>query len=454
MKLSSIQLKYTTLFPELTINFQHHQHTVTVILAEQASGKTSIIKTIYQALSWFPARFKDPRTAGIVMPDQDISHHAKFSKVDVCIEIPSEIGKLPERSAAQTQALNQCSWQLYKIVQRGGTGYSKVECSQLEQCVALYHTALQQDPLQGLPMIAYYPSERFVHEINLFNKNNPSVLHNNSAFELSPIPFTNFSRFFEWLREISDIENAQSTQLLQQLLADPRAEDNFSQVIEQNLIKIKSQQHSSCLYILKKALSSIFPEITEIYLEYHPQLQLMLRYHNQTLNYLQLSSSLKTWIAMIGDIVRRLCILNPMSIDPCQEGHGILLIDHIDAHLDPALCSVILDRLHATFPGVQMIVTAQQLAILDNAAHFQYFKLAHQHLHEIKRQRTWQQHQQMYLQIMQHPQITQEKLKPQDEQSKAQVIFNQIQKLNQNEQEELNRLLQAGDDSSKEISSY
>lgn len=454
MKLNSIQLKHTTLFPELKINFQHHQHTVTVILGEQASGKTSIVKTIYQALSWFPARFKDFRTAGIVMPDQDILHNAKFSRVDVCIEIPSEIGNLPESSSTQAQALNLCQWQLYKILQRGGIGYSKVECGQLEQCVTLYHKALQQDPLQGLPMIAYYPSERFVHEVNLLNKNNPSVLQHHSAFELSPIPFTNFSRFFEWLREISDIENAQSTHLLQQLLADPRSEDNFAQVLEQNLIKIKSQQHSSCLYIFKKALSSIFPELTEIYLEYHPQMQLMLCYQNQTLNYLQLSSSLKTWIALIGDIVRRLCILNPMSINPCQEGHGILLIDHIDAHLDPTLCSVILDRLYATFPGLQIIVTAQQQAILDNSAHFQYFKLANQRLYEIKRQRTWQQHQQIYAQIMQQPKIIQEKVVAHSEQSKAQVIFRQIQKLSQIEQAELNRLLQADDDSSKEISTY
>lgn len=454
MKLNSIQLKHTTIFPELSIHFQHHKHTVTVILGEQASGKTSIVKTIYQALSWFPARFKDLRTAGIVMPDQDILHNAKFSKIDISIEIPSEIGSLPETSTTHPQMLNQCRWQLYKILQHGGIGYSKVECSQLEQCVTLYHKALQQDPLQGLPMIAYYPSERFVHELNLLNKNNPSVLQHHSAFELSPIPFTTFTRFFEWLREISDIENAQSTQLLQQLLADPRSEHDFSQVLEQNLIKIKSQQHSSCLYILKKALSNIFPEITDLYLEYHPQLQLMLCYKNQTLNYLQLSSSLKTWVALIGDIVRRLCILNPMSINPCQEGHGILLIDHIDAHLDPTLCSVILDRLQATFPELQIIVTAQQQSILDNSAYFQYFKLAHQCLHEIKRQHTWQQHQQIYAQIMQQPQPPQEKLTQQDEQSKAQVIFKQIQKLNQNEQAELNRLLQADDDSSKEISSY
>ncbi len=37
------------------------------------------------------------------------------------------------------------------------------------------------------------------------------------AYEISAIPFTTFIRFFEWFREISDIENAQSAQLIQNL---------------------------------------------------------------------------------------------------------------------------------------------------------------------------------------------------------------------------------------------
>ena len=86
--------------------------------------------------------------------------------------------------------------------------------------VGLYLKAIQQDPLQGLPLIAYYPAERFINEINLLSKNNPAVMQTTAAYELTAIPFTTFARFFEWFREVSDIENAQSAQLFQQILKE------------------------------------------------------------------------------------------------------------------------------------------------------------------------------------------------------------------------------------------
>ncbi|EPF80655.1 AAA family ATPase [Acinetobacter rudis] len=455
MKLNSIQLKQTYCFQDIKIDFQYDQHAITAILGTQASGKTAILKNIYHALSWFPARFKDLRTPGIVMPDQDIRSNATYSKIDICIEIPNEIGKLPESSHAQSHPLNQCQWQLFKVLRQDGLGISKVECAQLEQCVTLYHHSLKQDPLQGMPLIAYYPSERFIHDINLLNKNNPNIWQTHSAYELASIPYTTFTRFFEWLRESSDIENAQSTYLLQQLLNMPQTGGHSETQLEQKLMQLKSQQHSSGLFILKNALNQIFPELTDIYLEYHPKLQLMVCYQQHTLNYLQLSSSLKIWIALIGDVVRRLCLLNPMSITPCQEGEGILLIDQIDAELDPELCSVILDRLHLTFLQLQIIVSAQQPAILDNAAHFQYFNLNQHGLNEIQRQQILLQHQHTYDQMMQLDSSANiEQLKDPLEYSKAQAIFEQIQKLNHQEQAELQRLLQSDDDCSTEISTY
>jgi len=207
MKLKYLQLKHSYHFNDLKVNFQTSPAAVTLILGDQASGKTGIIKNIYQALTWFAARYKDLRSAGVVMPDQDIQHQYHQSKIDICIQIPSEIGAMSEVSETQSQDLSLCHWQLYKTIHTNGIGSSNVETKQLEQCIGRYHSALQQDPLLGLPMIAYFPSERFIHEINLLSKNNPAVFHSHAAYEFTAIPFTIFARFFEWFREVSDIEN-------------------------------------------------------------------------------------------------------------------------------------------------------------------------------------------------------------------------------------------------------
>ena len=53
--------------------------------------------------------------------------------------------------------------------------------AQLEQLVERYNLVLKKDPVQGLPLIAYYPAERFVNEVNILNKNNPIILQAHNA---------------------------------------------------------------------------------------------------------------------------------------------------------------------------------------------------------------------------------------------------------------------------------
>ena len=117
MKLESIHFRHTYHFADLKINFNDKNNkSTTLIVGDQASGKTAIIKNIYQALSWFPARLKDLRTPGIVMLDQDIMQDRVQSKIDVNIHFPAEMGQLAESSATTENAPQSCRWQLYKTI--------------------------------------------------------------------------------------------------------------------------------------------------------------------------------------------------------------------------------------------------------------------------------------------------------------------------------------------------
>ncbi|EET82442.1 ATP-binding protein [Acinetobacter radioresistens] len=360
MKLKSVRLKHISHFTDLQLELD--EQPLTLIIGDQASGKTSILKNIYQALTWFPARLKDLRTAGVFIQDQDIMHNRLQAKVDIQVSLPAEIGNLAESSNVQATSSSLCSWQLYKTLNAQGTGISKVETVQLEQMVMLYQQAIRQDPMLGLPLIAYYPSERFTNETNLLSKNIPTIFQAASAYDLVSVPFTTFIRFFEWLREVSDVENARTTQLFHELLKQYHASTiEFQHGISQ----LQTQLYAPCLSALKHSLQTVIPELTEIYLEYQPKLQLMVVYAGKTLMFQQLSSTLKTWIALVGDIVRRLCLLNPLSLYPCLEGEGILLIDNIDAHLDLQSSQYILEGLKEAFPRLQIIATASQSELLE-----------------------------------------------------------------------------------------
>ena len=401
MHIQAFQLKHTLHFSDIQLQFNYPQCPVTLILGNQGTGKTTLLRFSYQALTWFAARYRDSRAAGLVMQDQDIMQNRLQSKIDIRIGFPEEMGSLPESSQSEPANLQSCSWQIYKTLNSQGLGFSKAETSQLESMLSLYHKARLHDPLLGLPLIAYYPAERFTNEVNLLSKNNPAILQSAHAYEIAAIPFTTFARFFEWFREISDIENAQSAKIMDQILARAlqQPENSRGDELARQIEKAQAHLHAPNLTALKQALSLIMPEVSQIYLKYQPKLQLMVTYQQQTFSFQQLPNSIRNWIALVGDIVRRLCLLNPNSLFPCQEGTGVLLIDAIDHQLDQEMAAVILSRLHQAFPNLQIIATGNRPELLEQAQGFQCLKLENKQLHPIHLESMKTQFDQIYAEL-------------------------------------------------------
>ena len=401
MHIQALQLKHTLHFFDIQLQFNYPQCPVTLILGNQGTGKTTLLRFSYQALTWFAARYRDSRAAGLVMQDQDIMQNRLQSKIDIQIGFPEEMGSLPESSQSEPANLQSCSWQIYKTLNSQGLGFSKAETSQLESVLSLYQKARLHDSLLGLPLIAYYPAERFTNEVNLLNKNNPAILQSAHAYEITAIPFTTFARFFEWFREISDIENAQSAKVMNQILARAlqQPENIRGNELARQIEKAQAHLHAPNLSALKQALSLILPEVSQIYLKYQPKLQLMVTYQQQTFSFQQLPNSIRNWIALVGDIVRRLCLLNPNSLFPCQEGTGVLLIDAIDHQLDQEMAAVILSRLHQAFPNLQIIATGNRPELLEQAQGFQCLKLENKQLHPIHLESMKTQFDQIYAEL-------------------------------------------------------
>src|SRR5690606_36767323 len=211
--------------------------------------------------------------------------------------------------------IQSCSWQIYKTLNSQGLGFSKAETSQLESMLSLYQKARLHDPLLGLPLIAYYPAERFTNEVNLLSKNNPAILQSVHAYEIAAIPCTTFARFFEWFREIGDIENAQSAKIMDQILARAlqQPENIRGDELARRIEKAQAHLHAPILAAITQALSLMLLEVSQIYLKYPPKLQLTVTYQQQTFSFQQLPKCTRSWIPLVGDIVRRLCLLNPNS---------------------------------------------------------------------------------------------------------------------------------------------
>lgn len=443
MKLYALQLQHTAHFSHLQLNI-NPDAAVVVFLSEQGTGKSTLLKHIYQALTWFQGRYKDLRSAGVVMLDQDIQQGFSQAKVNIAICIPEELHQLAtEQNTELNPPSNIYRWEMTKTITQGETSLSQVDTKQLEQLVALYQKALRHDPQQGLPLLAYYPSDRFINDVNLLNKNNPLIFQANYAYDLAAIPITTFVRFFEWLREIHDIENAQNTQFLNSLLQQHQPnEERFLQSLYADAARLNPS-----LMALKNSLKIVVPEVEDLFLQYQPKLQLQVKIHGQVLNYQQLSHSLKVWLALVGDICRRMCLLNPHSLYPCTEGDGILIIDQIDQNLDEHHCTEILPRLQQAFPRLQIIASGTQMGLVENGLNYQCYCIEQQKLFElaIPSQHTQQKYHDIYSQILQGAEAQTNILYEIQPPEPVHQYLEQIQnQLNLEQQQQLIALLQNG----------
>lgn len=465
MRIEQIELKNCQSFQRLLVHFSA-QHLVTVILAEHGAGKTALLKHMFHALTWFVGRYKDQRSAGVVMPDLDIRRGQRQSKISISVRVSAEIASLPESPDAQTVDRQLFTWHLWKTLNASGVGMSQVDTAQLETLTQAYQTAVQKDPLLGAPLIAYYPAERFMSELNLLSKNNPAVLHAQAAYDLSSVGYTNFARFFEWFREVSDIEHAQQAQFVQGLVqalplktpdqiitstttkdsnnsenSNPaqhldQAKDTDTEFapkphsatnslpektdissatdapldvaasLQQRLIAAQSQLQSRCLNHLNHLLQHVFPEIDALYLQYHPKLELMVRRHGQPWLFQQLPSHLKVGISLLGDLFRRACLLHPHSAFPHLEVEGVVMIDQIDQQLDPVYCSHFLRQMQLAFPRLQFIVTGLHRELLEHAEHWQCLQLRDGQVHPLNLTAIEQQWQMLYQNLSQPNTIT------------------------------------------------
>ncbi|MFX7306687.1 ATP-binding protein, partial [Acinetobacter baumannii] len=82
--------------------------------------------------------------------------------------------------------------------------------------------------------------------------------------------------------------------------SNPQNQEELLHQLQIELAGQPKQLPSPNLYALKSALKIIFPELEDLYLQYHPRLQLMVHYKGEALAFQQLSNTTKTWIALVG----------------------------------------------------------------------------------------------------------------------------------------------------------
>lgn len=348
---------------------------ITVFVGNNGTGKTSALKALATSLSWFTARLRTEKGSGNPIPEGAILNAAAAAAIEIDISV--------EQSASLNKG--EIGEHFQWIVAKTRKGRKSQYASHLNDCTklaSLYRDALTHDDQTSLPLIAFYPVERVVLDIPLKIRTRHTFLQLD-GYDNSLNLGVDFRRFFEWFREREDTENESgiSEDLLSRLR--PLAETN--QDVWQLLNELNASAKDRQLTAVRTAIRQFMPHMDNLRVRRKPSLYMAIDKNGETLNVAQLSQGEKSLMALVGDIARRLAMLNPALENPLA-GDGIILIDEVDLHLHPSWQRSLCNRLIETFPNCQFVLTTHSPLVISDCKYVLVYTLTNGGLEELPSQ--------------------------------------------------------------------
>lgn len=311
------------------VSFEPHSK-LNVFAGFNGAGKSSILDATAISLSWFANRLKSINASGRPIRVQDIHNGQNQSQIITNCQYPGD----------------NFSWILLKerTKKKDHKGTASALMRMNDVVKTLQHEIQEKDGKLNLPLLAYYPVNRAVLDIPLRirEKHQFSIL---TAYEGALTSGADFRTFFEWFREREDLEN-----------------ENFRKAGEQT--PLPAFQQDKQLGAVRKAIETFMPGFKNPTVRRKP-LRMEIEKESRVLSVEQLSDGEKCLMALVGDIARRLAILNPM-LDQPLDGAGVVLIDEIDLHLHPSWQRDVVPNLNRTFPNCQFFISTHSPHVLTH----------------------------------------------------------------------------------------
>jgi predicted ATP-binding protein involved in virulence len=338
-----------------------------VFIGDNGTGKTAILNALAMSLSWLIARINREKGNGSSIADMDILNDKPIAS----IELHLEHEQLPYR------------WLLAKVLKgrvivdatNGKTIVFGSELTEMTHLATSFREQLTNDDDVSLPLIAYYPCERVVLDIPLKIR----TRHNFGqidGYDNALQQGIDFRRFFEWFRDREDAENEEIRSEYSQKILDLIEQHQAGNLpdIREAYRQLNLSARDRQLTAIRMAIKSFMPDFDNLRVQRKPRLQMLVDKNGKTLDVAQLSQGEKSLMALVGDIARRLAMMNPALENPL-EGEGIVLIDEVDMHLHPKWQRIIISRLNTTFPNCQFILTTHSPIVISETSNLLCYSL-------------------------------------------------------------------------------
>ncbi|MCA2555052.1 MAG: AAA family ATPase [Microcystis sp. M04BS1] len=380
MEIQRVILNNIGLFEKLEISLaptEQNPSNITVFVGNNGAGKTAILKALATSLSWFTARLLTEKGSGNPIYEDAIFNTANAGSIEIEVSDPSKSLNNPDQSEID----HYFRW----ILAKNRKGRKAQYNSNLNDCTRLanrYRDALTHDDKTSLPLIAFYPVERVVLDIPLKIRTKHTFLQLD-GYDNSLSQGVDFRRFFEWFREREDTENESGIpeDVLNQLRPLAETNQDLWQLLNERNASAKDRQ----LTAVRTAISRFMPHLDNLRVRRKPRLYMAVDKNGETLNLAQLSQGEKSLMALVGDIARRLAMLNPALENPLA-GDGIVLIDEVDLHLHPSWQRRLCERLTETFPNCQFVLTTHSPLVISDCKNVLIYNLANGELRQLPSQ--------------------------------------------------------------------
>ncbi|NEQ64112.1 MAG: AAA family ATPase [Symploca sp. SIO2D2] len=380
MEIKRVILKNIGLFENLVIPLaptQKNPSNITVFVGNNGTGKTSVLQSLATSLSWLVARLRTEKGSGSFISEDSILNKTNTAAIEIEICDALSLSDYSNKS----EICDRFEWTIAKTRKGRKAQYN----SQLTYCTSLanhYRNVLTHDEQTSLPLIAFYTVERGVLDIPLKirTKHTFSQL---DAYDNSLNQGVDFRRFFEWFREREDTENESG--ISEDVLRALRPLLETNQDVWQALKKVQASAKDRQLTAVRTAISQFMPQMENLRVRRQPRLHMAIDKNGETLNVAQLSQGEKSLMALVGDIARRLTMLNP-ALDNPLTGDGIVLIDEVDLHLHPSWQRSLCDQLIETFPNCQFVLTTHSPLVISDCKNVLVYTLTNGELQELPSQ--------------------------------------------------------------------
>lgn len=346
LRIDKLTLENYRCFSECSLDFHP---SLTVLVAENAQGKSTILEALALALDPLVATLTTSKSPGFAKSDVRLALAGGEIMTPTLPVSFSVEGEISGRPVMWSRSLGSVSNQ---------SRSSKKELKDVVDAAVGLKAATTTDAAALLPVVAYYRTDRLWSSQTSSTHRageRRSFTARMSGYDSWSTPTSSFRLFMDWYRAaFNDLRS--STSKFRD--ADNRLEKQLAAI--HDAVRTALEPTGWTSISLEKQVeadghSHAAPEFIAIGHNTKGKLPLEL-----------LSDGVKSMVSLVADLSYRCVKLNPQcGEEAARLTPGVVLIDEIDMHLHPRWQQVVVELLRRAFPRVQLIVTSHSPQVLS-----------------------------------------------------------------------------------------